>query len=241
MNRIIQVLFLMGMLAVFQSSGNLVEKATAQRIVVEDFEGYPAGVTPYEWKQPHKSSRSMRSFPREVDRDNDYFEVISEGGNKRVRFYTSNESTQIVKLNGEGYTWNLRTHPRLAWDWKATRLPEGAREDDDDLNDSGAAFYVTFDTDWLGRPRSIKYTYSSTLPEGTIAKHGPLRVIVVSSASKGLGNWVHVERDVVADYRRVFGGDPPDEPLSITLWSDSDNTKKVSEAYFDNITLLPAR
>ncbi|HMB89716.1 MAG TPA: DUF3047 domain-containing protein [Rhodothermales bacterium] len=241
MYRIIQGLFLIGMLVLFQSSDRLVKEAMAQRIVVEDFEGYPAGVTPYEWKQPHKKSRSMRSFPREVDRDNDYFEVISEGGNKRVRFYTSNESTQIVKLNGEGYTWNLRTHPRLAWDWKATRLPEGAREDEKDLNDSGAAFYVTFNTDWLGRPRSIKYTYSSTLPEGTVAEYGPLHVVVVSSARNGTGDWVHVERDVVADYYRFFRGDPPDEPISVTLWSDSDNTKKISEVYFDNITLLPAR
>lgn len=241
MYRLTRLLVLMGMLAAFLSSASLIEEASAQRIVVEDFEGYPAGVTPYEWKQPHKKSRTMRSFPREVDRDNDYFEVISEGGNKRVRFYTNNESTQIVKQNGEGYTWDLRTHPRIAWDWKATQLPEGAREDKNDLNDSGAAFYVTFNTDWLGRPRSIKYTYSSTLPEGTTVKYGPLRVMVVSSATKGIGDWIHVERDVVADYREVFGGDPPDEPISITLWSDSDSAHKVSEVYFDNIVLLPAR
>ncbi len=95
--------------------------------------------------------------------------------------------------------------------------------------------------DWLGRPRSIKYTYSSTLPVGTTASYGALRVIVVASAADGLGDWIRIERDVVADYRRVFRKDPPTVPVLITLWGDSDNTGGVSDVYFDDIALLPAR
>lgn len=208
-------------------------------IIVEDFEGYPTGVPPYEWKRAHKKSRSLVNVPRVLDRDVDYFEIVDEDGSRRARVFTSNESTQVVKPNGEGYWWDVNSHRRLAWDWKATRLPEGAHEDEGKYNDTGAAVYVTFDKDWLGRPRSIKYTYSSTLPVGTVAKYGTLRVIVASSGANGLGQWVHVERDVVADYRRVFDREPPDEPLSITLWSDSDNTETGSEAFFDNIMLLP--
>jgi hypothetical protein len=238
---ITRIFFLLSLLALLMTGVGVIEDAAAQRIVVDDFESYAVGTTPHKWKQPHKKSRSLLDISPTVERDDDYFEVVSEGGSKRARFYTRNESTQLAKQNGDGYTWNLRTHPRMSWDWMAKQIPEGAREDKDDLNDSGAAIYVTFDTDWLGRPRSIKYTYSSTLPEGETAKHGPLRVIVVSSATKGLGQWKHIERDVVADYRRVFGGDPPNEPISITLWSDTDNTQKISEVYFDNITLHPAR
>ncbi len=209
-------------------------------IVVEDFQGYRGGDSPYTWKRAHRSSRSFVQVPRELDRDRDYFEIVDEGGNMVARVYTQDESTQIVKLNGEGYQWDVRHHPRLTWDWRATQLPTGAREDMGKLNDTGAAVYVTFGTDWLGRPRSIKYTYSSSLPVGTTHKYGPLRVIVASSAADGLGDWVHVVRDVRADYSEVFGGNPPDEPLSITLWSDSDDTKSVSEAYFDNLELHPA-
>src|SRR5690625_7757155 len=88
-------------------------------------------------------------------------------------------------------------------------------------NDTGAAVYVTFDTDWLGRPRSIKYTYSSTLPVGTVVRFGPLRVIVTDTGADGIGDWRQVDRDVVRDYQQVFGGDPPDRPLSSTLWRDS--------------------
>lgn len=149
---------------------------------------------------------------------------------------------QVVRLNGDGYDWNLDTHPRLAWQWKAKRLPEGAKEDKERTNDTGAAVYITFDSkDWLGRPRSIKYTYSSTLPVGTTAKYGPLRVLVVSSAADGLGEWLRVERDVEADYKRLFGKDEAPRPGFIMLWSDSDNTHGLADVYFDDIEMRAGR
>ncbi len=216
-------------------------QAPARPIVIEDFEHFQGGDGPYTWKRPHSKSRSLLDIPREVEHDDDYFEIVVEGGNKVAHAYSRDESTQIVRVNGEGYRWDLRTHPRLAWDWRAKRLPTGAREDESKRNDAGAALYVTFGKDWLGRPRSIKYTYSTTLPAEATVKYGPLRVLVATSGAKGFGAWIHVERDVVADYRRVFGGDPPETPLSITLWSDSDDTKSVADVYFDNLTLLPAK
>ncbi len=143
-------------------------QAADESILVEDFEGYAAGVPPYHGKRPYKKSRSVLDLPRVLDRDDD-------------------------------------------------------------------------SKDWPGRPRSIKYTYSSTLPVGTTASYGALRVIVVASAADGLGDWIRIERDVVADYRRVFRRDPPNLPVFITLWGDSDNTGGVSDVYFDDIALLPAR
>ncbi len=221
--------------------GEAAAQAAAESIVVEDFEGYAPGVPPYHWKILHRKSRSVEDLPRVLDRDDDYFEIVEQGGSKRARAYTSDESVQIVRLNGDGYQWDLRTHPRLTWQWRAERLPEGAHEDKNKYNDTGGAVYVTFDSkDWLGRPRIIKYTYSSTLPVGTTVKYGALRVIVVASAADGIGDWIRIERDVVADYRRVFRKDPPHLPVLITLWGDSDTTGGVSDVYFDDIELLPA-
>ena len=116
-------------------------------------------------------------------------------------------------------------------------MPVGANEEK--KNDTGAAFYVTFGKDWLGRPRSIKYTYSSTLPVGTVKSYnlGRMKVIVVASGADGFGNWMTIERDVRADYCKVFGSEPPARPLSIMLWSDSDNTGHTAEVDFDNIAL----
>ena len=227
------------LLGALGGSGEAAEQAVAESIVVEDFEGYAPGVPPYHWKRPHRKSRSMLDLPRVLDRDDSYFEIVEQGGSKRARAYTRDKSVQIVRLNGDGYQWDLRTHPRLTWQWRAERLPAGAHEDKDKYNDVGGAVYVTFDSkDWLGRPRSIKYTYSSTLPVGTTVRYGALRVIVVASAADGIGDWIRIERDVVADYRRLYRRDPPNLPVFIALWGDSDTTGGVSDVYFDDIELL---
>ena len=58
--------------------------------------------------------------------------------------------------------------------------------------------------------------------------------------SPAAGEALTIPRAPVADYRAVFGDDPPDRPLSIRLWGDTDNTGTESEADIDNIRLLPA-
>ena len=206
-------------------------------MLIDDFEAYDDGDLPRRWKYLEESglvqleARHMR--PKEE------FFIVQENGNKFVRAYTEGEAVHLSMANEkEGFDWNINTHPYLSWDWRANKLPEGAREDSPRLNDAGLGFYVIFSFKGLiKRPESIKYTYSSTLPVGTVLRQGKLRVIVVSNGEEGYGDWVHIERNVLEDYRRVFGGSPPDRPLSIRLWSDSDNTDQVGEGDFDNIML----
>lgn len=209
--------------------------APAPDILIDDFEEDREGIPPDRWTYISKRGDEI-ALERMMD-DNEHFLVVEERGNKFVRAFTRAEAQRITVLtDDQDLEWSLRTHPGLRWDWRAHRLPEGASERE--KNDTGAALYVTFDTDWLGRPKSIKYTYSSTLPVGTVVDFGRLKVIVASSGAEGIGTWRTVERNVVDDYRRVFDREPPETPISITLWSDSDDTGSIAEVDFDNILLL---
>lgn len=207
-------------------------------LVVDSFEDYEPGTFPDGWvfvesKDEIHTYEETKGPGREVS-------VQEEDGNRFVRLITKNDYLRYSKRNGVDFDWNLEKRPQLAWRWRALTLPEGASEKGQ--NDVGGALYVTFGTDWLGRPKSIKYTYSSSLPVGTVVSHGPLRVIVVDSAvGPRMGEWKTVQRNVVNDYRQVFGGEPPDRPVSITLWSDSDTTGDESKADFDDIKLIPSR
>jgi len=168
--------------------------------------------------------------------------VLSEGNNRFVRLGTQNRWFRILMQNGTSrLDWNILTHPRLQWRWRARVLPEGAQETRRNLNDTGGAVYVFFASDTFGRPRSIKYTYSTTLPVGTTFSQGPLRGVVVSTGNDGIGTWRTIERDVLADYRRLFRAEPPGQPQAIVLWGDSDSLSSSSEVDFDDIVLLPAR
>jgi hypothetical protein len=203
-------------------------------IVIEDFRSERPNGVPGRWLVLDGRRLTPASSREWTDRRR--FMVVREGDRQFVRAITHGTAARIIlPMQEDGRSWDLASHPRLSWEWRATRLPANAREDR--VNDTGGAVYVTFDIDWLGRPRSIKYTYSSTLSVGTVVSFGRLRVIVVSSGADGIGEWVTVERDIRADFRQVFRSEPPMEPLSIALWSDSDDTQDRAQVDFDNIAL----
>ena len=241
------VLYILSVLSTVITRSAMSQSATSDQphpvpIVIDDFEEYDVGDLPSKWKRLRK--RKLVPIDENYMRPNEKFTIVEEDGNKVVRVYSKGEAAHIIMANeDDGFDWDLRTHPRLRWDWRALHLPEGAHEDDDKYNDTGAALYVIFKFEGfiIKRPRAIKYSYSSSLPVGTVVDYGKLKVIVVSSAADGIGAWKTIERNVVDDYKTVFGKNPPDRPLSIRLWSDSDNTKKVGEADFDNIMLLPPK
>lgn len=204
---------------------------------MEDF-NYP-GPVPSKWRTLDRRSREASPLPATLVRDNDYVEVVTVDGEQMLRVYTHNETVQVARLNGaEGFDWDTNQHPVISWRWRAEQLPQGAKETSNATNDTGAALYVAFDCkDWLRRPCVIKYTYSSTLPVGTTARFGRLRVLVVSSALDGLGRWQQIRRRVREDYLMLFGKEAPARPLFIMVWGDTDNTEGTSDAYFDAIAI----
>lgn len=208
---------------------------TESRLVLDDFESDVPGDLPKKWRYLSSKEKSFMPLAPYMG-PKEKFYVLSEGGNNFLRAFTQGEAQRISLPNSE-VDWSLEDYPILSWEWRARHLPVGAREDK--VNDSGGAVYVSFEKkDWLGRPFSIKYVYSTNLPAGTVVSTGNVKVLVVSSGRDGTGKWVRVMRDVTEDYRKVFGSAPPDEPFTITLWSDSDNTKTVAEVDFDNLALM---
>ncbi len=241
---VLPVLLAAGFLPSVMAQGSAVmaqdgdQEAERKSILVDDFEHHEVGTFPKGWVfvTPGKEVRTYE----EVRDPGEEVVVKEEDGNRFVRLITEGEVLRYTQRNGEDFDWNLETHPRIKWRWRAHRLPGGASEKGE--NDTGGAIYVTFGTDWLGRPKSIKYTYSSSLPVGTVVSQGPLRVIVVDSANEPrFGEWKTMQRNVINDYRQVFGGRPPDRPLSITIWSDSDTTGDEAKVDIDDIMILPSQ
>ncbi|MEZ4700468.1 MAG: DUF3047 domain-containing protein [Rhodothermales bacterium] len=216
------------------------EPPPGKTVTIDDFESYSDGSLPTRWK--YLQDKQLVWVNPTHMRENEKFYVAEEKGNKFLRAFTHGEAVHLTMANEvDGFDWDVRTHPILRWDWRALQLPADAREDEDSKNDAGLGLYVYFSFEGfiIKRPKGIKYSYSSSLPVGTVLKQDKLRVIVVANGAEDFGKWLHFERNVVDDYRAVFGEDPPDRPLSIRLWSDSDNTNGYGEGDFDNIALAP--
>ncbi|MGD8747886.1 MAG: DUF3047 domain-containing protein [Balneolaceae bacterium] len=223
-----------------KASSPLATKPNGSKII-DTFEDDSLGDLPKEWY-----NRDGKIKPAENAQEASLFRyyITEQMGNKYLRY----EGTKARHLNfplKNRPDINIYETPILSWKWRVEKLPERGNEEDDDFNDTAASIYVVFD---MGRvalfkkvPKSIRYTWSTTLKKGTqLSKFfGNQKIIVVESGSDRMGHWVSFKRNIVKDYKRLFGDDPPKTPLAILILSDGDNTQSRVVAGYDDIELKP--
>lgn len=218
-------------------------------VLLEDFENDTVGSLPDKWydrdgnkRLPNHSDSFTEDYLYEVDTDNSNNFLRYEGSKaKHISLPLINEDKDNI------YDIDIYETPILSWKVRAHELPKNAREDDDDYNDSVASIYVAFD---MGRvalfkkvPKTIRYTWSTELEEGrkTSKLFGNQQIVVVKSGKEETGDWVTFERNILEDYRRLFGDDPPETPMAILILSDGDSTGSWVMADYDDIMLKPEK
>ena len=65
-------------------------------------------------------------------------------------------------------------------------------------------------------------------------KTGTVTFVVVRSGTAGLGQWAEQSRDVVEDYKTIYGEEPAN-PHAIALSIDTNDTHSTAEALFGRI------
>ena len=134
----------------------------------------------------------------------------------------------------------------LQWRWKTNALIPGADNREKEREDAPLRVILGFDGDLSTLPPSEKGFLLADLPYATLmyiwsdhvavesvipsAHTSRVKMLVVASGTRGLGQWQPVRRDVAADYRRAFGA-APGRVLSVAVMTDTDNTgaKAVGE------------
>lgn len=162
------------------------------------------------------------------------YSVAEEGGNRFLRAYADKRDVQI----GISRSIQPKEFPALQWRWRVKQLPTGADERAEKTNDSAAAVYVVFDSTLL--PRAIKYVWSSILPVGTRMKspvYWRSRVVVLQCGNAHVDEWQQEVINYYQDYKDFFG-EEPGKVIGIAVLTDSDTTKSVAEAHYDDFSLL---
>ena len=153
---------------------------------------------------------------------------------------------------------DLARYPILRWRWRV----ENVLEDGDVRHKSGddypARVYLTFDYDpdavslW-DRVRyrtaralygelpaaALTYIWANRAPTGSIVDNpyaGPfVKMFVLESGADHAGRWRDAERNVLEDFRRAFGREPP-LLNGVALMTDSDNTGGRATAFYGDLT-----
>lgn len=154
-------------------------------------------------------------------------------------------------------TYNVFDYPKARWRWKVNNVYAKADPATKEGDDYPIRVYIIFayDPDKAGFLDKVKYELGKSIygeypPDSTLnyvwsSRDGGNRVItspytdrakliMIERGAKRAGQWVTEEVDVLDDYRKAFGEDPPAK-ASIAIMSDSDNTREKAVSFVDFI------
>ncbi len=133
---------------------------------------------------------------------------------------------------------DLKKFPVLSWKWKVTKLPDGADARSSESDDQAAGVYVVFPRfPSFINSQFIGYVWETNAPQGTILrsrKNPMVHYIVVRSGMDHLDKWITEKRNVMDDYRSVFGAEAP-VVGGIALMIDTDDTLSDAESYIAQV------
>ena len=147
----------------------------------------------------------------------------------------------------------------ISWQWKTYLLVPGADNRDKKREDAPLRVMVGFDGDRTKLPDVEKkrfkrakaltgrdlpfallmYIWSEQLPVNTVipsAHTSQIKMLVVASSARDLGNWQTVRRNLSEDYRRAFGTDPG-SIVGVAVMTDTDNTRTQATGEYADILL----
>jgi len=190
-------------------------------VMVDDFEDHNLD----DW-------RSRRKGFEEI------YTIKEKDGNSYLSATSLNSDNLIVK---RVYV-DLKEYPYLNWKWRANTLPENGNESVKEYCDVPASIAVVLNRSRI-LPKSIKYSWSSTLPENLITKSpyskwpAKCDIVVVESGEANKGKWVTEKHNVMSDFSRFYKKSKKKrkDVFAIVIMTDSDNTSTLSSADYDDI------
>jgi hypothetical protein len=130
-------------------------------------------------------------------------------------------------------------HLFLRWCWRIDHTPANASDRAVRDYDHSARVLIAFDT-LIGPPRSLNYLWANQEKIGTVMSH-PLmsraQMLVLETGNARAGEWVAEERDVTADWRRLFGTKAMSKIVGLGVLTDTDSTHTQVSAGYTNIEL----
>ena len=200
-------------------------------IVVEDWSEQPLGRVgiPIGWEAQSWGRAGKYDFKVELRGDGDevrkVLHLLSNGDNSTI-------SKRVGSIDAHAY-------PILEWQWRMMTLPRGGDSRAAATDDQAGQIYVVFPRfPAATRSRVIGYVWDTTAPAGTIARSpstSMVTYVVVRSGPADLGQWLSERRNVLEDFKRIYGEAPAEAIEVVTIGIDSNDTRSHAESYMGEI------
>jgi len=163
------------------------------------------------------------------------YNLVQENGKTVVKAVSTATASGLVKK----ISFDPKKYRYLSWSWKIDHTVAGEDERTKAGDDYAARIYVIFAGRYFWQTKAINYVWANQLKKGEyIANPFSTNVMMVpvQSGQENTGQWFTEERDILADYRKLFGSDPH-EASAIAIMTDTDNTGTKATAWYGDIIM----
>jgi hypothetical protein len=120
-------------------------------------------------------------------------------------------------------------YPEIEFRIRVDEIPFGTNVTIKNKDDAAFRLFVLFDKGGsiISPPQTIGYVWDTTLPVGKTARaprFSKVRYIIIGSGKDGLGEWKEFRRNLVADYKMLFGTEEIPKIAAIGLKCDSNHS-----------------
>ena len=163
------------------------------------------------------------------------YRVVQEDGRSVLKAHAKGAASGLSKK----LSFDPRAYRYLKWSWKVSDTVAAGNEKTKLGDDYAARVYVVFPGRFFWQMRALNYIWANKLPKGEFVPNAftaNAKMLAVESGTGKAGQWISEQRDILADYRRLFGEDPP-AAGAIAIMTDTDNTGAEATAWYGEISL----
>lgn len=182
------------------------------------------------------------------------YTIVNSDSSSYLKAHSRNGASSLQSKT----VFNVYEYPFLKWRWKTDTLLKNGDVTKKDGDDYPIRVYVNFvynrETAGAGltfRYNFVKRVYGLELPHYSLnyiiesrkqeneIYNNPFdpdnsKIIIKRAGGSAKGVWFEEEADIIEDFKRAFGFDPPKDAY-IAIMSDTDNTQEEATAYIDYI------
>jgi len=191
----------------------------ASEILLDD---YRRGLSP-KWEEKSLKGKTL-------------YQVVLEDNEYCIKA-TSHSSASALYYKIE---YDTRAYPILQWRWKVRRVFSKGNALIKEGDDYAARVYAVFPSTFFWETKVLTYIWANKLPIGKAvpnSHNANFMLIAQRSGAADTGKWMAERRNILEDYRRYFGQDPP-KVGAIAIMTDTDNTGEEAMAWYGPIRII---
>lgn len=183
------------------------------------------------------------------------WEIHQKAGTPRIQLRKEGDAFFLHLISDDQSAFGIRRelkvdiseYPYLNWRWKAVKLPVNGDVRKAETDDQALQLYIVFSP--RGFPaklntRVLGYLWENKTPQGWTGP-GPqllgnmIRYVVLKNGNDKLNQWYGEKRNILEDYRSLFGDKvgeyPPGPTQGVQIYINTQHTKSEAEGYIGEV------